>query len=452
MTKDSKSTFKKILIANRGEIALRVIRTCREMGIKTVAVYSTADKDSLHVKFADEAVCIGRPSSAESYLNIPHLMAAMEITNADAVHPGYGFLAENAKFAEICGEHGVKFIGPTPDQIRNMGDKITAKETMVKAGVPVVPGSGGLLESVDQAKGIAKEIGYPVILKATAGGGGKGMRVVWEESEIEKAYNTAKAEALASFKNDGVYMEKFVEEPRHIEIQVAGDRYGKVCHMSERDCSIQRRHQKLVEESPSPFMTDDLRQRMGEAAVKAAQAIGYESVGTIEFLVDKHRNFYFMEMNTRIQVEHCVTEEVTSFDLIKEQIKIAAGEPISGKNYYPEMHAIECRINAEDPYNDFRPSPGKITVLHQPGGHGIRIDSHVYAGYVIPPFYDSMIAKIIAVARTRKEAIDTMSRALSEYVIEGVKTTIPFHQQLMKNEDFIKGNFTTKFLETFKMK
>ena len=451
MTKDSKKSFKKILIANRGEIALRVIRTCREMGIKTVAVYSTADKDSLHVRFADEAVCIGKPSSSDSYLNIPHLMSAMEITNADAVHPGYGFLAENAKFAEICGEHGIKFIGPTPDQIRSMGDKITAKETMIKAGVPVVPGSGGLLESVDQAKSIAKEIGYPVILKATAGGGGKGMRVVWEEGEIEKAYNTAKAEALASFKNDGVYMEKFVEEPRHIEIQVAGDRYGKVCHMSERDCSIQRRHQKLVEESPSPFMTDDLRERMGAAAVKAAEAIGYESVGTIEFLVDKHRNFYFMEMNTRIQVEHCVTEEVTNFDLIKEQIKIAAGEPISGKHYFPEMHAIECRINAEDPYNDFRPSPGKITVLHQPGGHGIRVDSHVYAGYVIPPYYDSMIAKIIAVARTRKEAIDTMSRALSEYVIEGVKTTIPFHQQLMKNEDFISGNFTTKFLETFKM-
>jgi acetyl-CoA carboxylase biotin carboxylase subunit len=451
MTKDSKKSFKKILIANRGEIALRVIRTCREMGIKTVAVYSTADKDSLHVRFADEAVCIGKPASADSYLNIPHLMSAMEITNADAVHPGYGFLAENAKFAEICGEHGIKFIGPTPDQIRSMGDKITAKETMIKAGVPVVPGSGGLLESVDQAKGIAKEIGYPVILKATAGGGGKGMRVVWEEGEIEKAYNTAKAEALASFKNDGVYMEKFVEEPRHIEIQVAGDRYGKVCHMSERDCSIQRRHQKLVEESPSPFMTDDLRERMGAAAVKAAEAIGYESVGTIEFLVDKHRNFYFMEMNTRIQVEHCVTEEVTNFDLIKEQIKIAAGEPISGKHYFPEMHAIECRINAEDPYNDFRPSPGKIIVLHQPGGHGIRVDSHVYAGYVIPPYYDSMIAKIIAVARTRKEAIDTMSRALSEYVIEGIKTTIPFHQQLMKNEDFISGNFTTKFLDTFKM-
>ncbi len=451
MTKDSKKSFKKILIANRGEIALRVIRTCREMGIKTVAVYSTADKDSLHVRFADEAVCIGKPSSADSYLNIPHLMSAMEITNADAVHPGYGFLAENAKFAEICGEHGIKFIGPTPDQIRSMGDKITAKETMIKAGVPVVPGSGGLLESVAHAIETAKEIGYPVILKATAGGGGKGMRVVWEESEIEKAFNTAKAEALASFKNDGVYMEKFVEEPRHIEIQVAGDRYGKVCHMSERDCSIQRRHQKLVEESPSPFMTDDLRERMGAAAVKAAEAIGYESVGTIEFLVDKHRNFYFMEMNTRIQVEHCVTEEVTNFDLIKEQIKIAAGEPISGKHYFPEMHAIECRINAEDPYNDFRPSPGKITVLHQPGGHGIRIDSHVYAGYIIPPYYDSMIAKIIAVARTRKEAIDTMSRALSEYVIEGIKTTIPFHQQLMRNEDFINGNFTTKFLDTFKM-
>ncbi len=451
MTTDLKKGFNKILIANRGEIALRVIRTCREMGIKTVAVYSTADKDSLHVKFADEAVCIGRPASADSYLNIPHLMAAMEITNADAVHPGYGFLAENARFAEICGEHGIKFIGPTPDQIRSMGDKITAKETMIKAGVPVVPGSGGLLESVEEAKGIAKEIGYPVILKAPAGGGGKGMRVVWEESEIEKAYNAAKTEAAASFKNDGVYMEKFVEEPRHIEIQVAGDRYGKVCHMSERDCSIQRRHQKLVEESPSPFMTDELRERMGAAAVKAAEAIGYESVGTIEFLVDKHRNFYFMEMNTRIQVEHCVTEEVTNFDLIKEQIKIAAGEPISGRHYIPEMHAIECRINAEDPYMDFRPSPGKITELHQPGGHGIRIDSHVYAGYVIPPFYDSMIAKIIAVARTRKEAIDTMSRALSEYVIEGVKTTIPFHQQLMRNEDFIKGNFTTKFLDTFKM-
>ncbi|NCI47942.1 acetyl-CoA carboxylase biotin carboxylase subunit [Sediminibacterium soli] len=444
--------FKKILIANRGEIALRVIRTCREMGIKTVAVYSTADKDSLHVKFADEAVCIGKPAGADSYLNIPHIMAAAEITNADAVHPGYGFLAENAKFSQICADHGIKFIGPTPEMINKMGDKVTAKETMIKAGVPVVPGGKGLLASVEDAKSIAKEVGYPVILKATAGGGGKGMRVVWEEAEMEKAYTTAKMEAAASFKNDGVYMEKFVEEPRHIEIQVAGDQYGTVCHMSERDCSIQRRHQKLVEESPSPFMTPDLRKRMGEAAIKAAAAINYESVGTIEFLVDKHRNFYFMEMNTRIQVEHCVTEEVINFDLIKEQIKIAMGEKISGKNYEPQMHAIECRINAEDPYNDFRPSPGRITTLHTPGGHGVRVDSHVYAGYVIPPYYDSMIGKLITIAQTREEAIDTMYRALSEYVIEGVKTTIPFHLQLMQNEDFRKGNFTTKFLETFRMK
>ncbi|RFM26026.1 acetyl-CoA carboxylase biotin carboxylase subunit [Deminuibacter soli] len=445
--------FKKVLIANRGEIALRVIRTCREMGIKTVAVYSTADKDSLHVKFADEAVCIGKPQSSDSYLNIPHIMAAAEITNADAIHPGYGFLAENARFAQICGDHGIKFIGPTPDMINAMGDKITAKETMIKAGVPVIPGSDGLLQSLEQAIDLAKnQVGYPVILKATAGGGGKGMRVVWEESEMERAYNTAKAEAAASFKNDGIYMEKFVEEPRHIEIQVAGDRYGTVCHLSERDCSIQRRHQKLVEESPSPFMTPELRQKMGEAAIKAASAINYESVGTIEFLVDKHRNFYFMEMNTRIQVEHCVTEEVINFDLIKEQLKIAMGEKISGRNYEPQMYAIECRINAEDPYNDFRPSPGRINTLHTPGGHGVRVDSHVYAGYVIPPYYDSMIGKLITVARTRDEAIDTMYRALSEYVIEGVKTTIPFHLQLMQNEDFRSGNFNTKFLESFKMK
>jgi acetyl-CoA carboxylase biotin carboxylase subunit len=444
--------FKKILIANRGEIALRIIRTCREMGIKTVAVYSTADRDSLHVRFADEAVCIGKPQGTFSYLNVQAIMAAAEITNADAIHPGYGFLAENADFAEICSRYNIKFIGPTPDMIRRMGDKMTAKETMIAAGVPVIPGSEGLLESVAEAKKLAGEMGYPVILKATAGGGGKGMRVVWQESEIEKAYDTAKAEAGASFKNDGIYMEKFVEEPRHIEIQVAGDQFGTVCHLSERDCSIQRRHQKLVEESPSPFMTPELRQRMGEAAIKAASAINYESVGTIEFLVDKHRNFYFMEMNTRIQVEHGVTEEVTSYDLVKEQIKIAAGEPISGKNYEPTMHAIECRINAEDPYNDFRPSPGMIQVLHTPGGHGVRIDSHIYAGYVIPPFYDSMIAKIIAVAQTREEAISTMERALSEYVIEGVKTTIPFHQQLMKNKDFREGNFTTKFTETFELR
>lgn len=444
--------FKKILIANRGEIALRIIRTCKEMGIKSVAVYSTADKDSLHVKFADEAVCIGKPAGADSYLNIPHIIASAEITNADAIHPGYGFLAENAKFAKICADSGIKFIGPTPEMINAMGDKITAKNTMIAAGVPVVPGVEGLLRDLDHAKEAAKEIGYPIILKATAGGGGKGMRVVWAEEDIQKNFETAKMEAAASFKNDGIYMEKFVEEPRHIEIQVAGDQYGNACHLSERDCSIQRRHQKLVEESPSPFMTPELREAMGAAAVKAAKAINYESVGTIEFLVDKHRNFYFMEMNTRIQVEHCVTEEVINYDLIKEQIKIAAGEPISGKNYEPQMHAIECRINAEDPYNDFRPSPGKITVLHQPGGHGVRVDSHVYAGYVIPPYYDSMIGKLIAVAQTREEAINTMKRALSEYVIEGIKTTIPFHIQLMQNEDFINGNFTTKFLETFKLK
>ncbi|MEI6947245.1 acetyl-CoA carboxylase biotin carboxylase subunit [Paraflavisolibacter sp. H34] len=443
--------FKKVLIANRGEIALRVIRTCREMGIKTVAVYSTADRDSLHVKFADEAVCIGKPTSSDSYLNIPHLMAAVEITNADAIHPGYGFLAENAKFAQICADHGIKFIGPNAAMIAKMGDKISAKETMIAAGVPVVPGSEGLLQTLEEAKSLAKAMGYPVILKATAGGGGRGMRIVWEESEMERAYNTAKIEAGAAFKNDGIYMEKFVVEPRHIEIQVAGDRYGTVCHLGERDCSIQRRHQKLVEESPSPFMTPELRHKMGEAAKKAAAAINYESVGTVEFLVDKDRNFYFMEMNTRIQVEHCVTEEVINFDLIKEQLKIAMGEKISGKDYEPQMHAIECRINAEDPYNDFRPSPGRITTLHQPGGHGVRVDSHAYAGYVIPPYYDSMIGKVITVAQTRQEAIDTMYRALSEYVIEGVKTTIPFHLQLMKNEQFRSGNFTTKFLEGFKM-
>ena len=441
--------FKKILIANRGEIALRVIRTCREMGIKTIAVYSTADKDSLHVKFADEAVCIGKPASADSYLNIPHIMAAAEITNADGIHPGYGFLAENARFAEICGEHGIKFIGPTPYMINAMGDKITAKETMIKAGVPVVPGGGGLLESLHDAIVLAKEIGYPVILKATAGGGGKGMRVVWQESEMEHAYHAAKTEAGASFKNDGVYMEKFVEEPRHIEIQVAGDQYGTVCHLSERDCSIQRRHQKLVEESPSPFMTRELRQRMGEAAIKAASAINYESVGTIEFLVDKDRNFYFMEMNTRIQVEHCVTEEVVNFDLIKEQIKIAAGETISGVNYEPQGHAIECRINAEDPYNDFRPSPGRITTLHQPGGHGIRVDSHVYAGYTIPPYYDSLIAKLIVRGKDRGEAVSRMARALEMFIIEGIFTTIPLHRRILADPDFRAGNVDTTFIERF---
>ncbi len=441
--------FKKILIANRGEIALRIIRTCKEMGIKTVAVYSTADKESLHVRFADEAVCIGKPAGKDSYLNIPQIMAAAEITNADAIHPGYGFLAENAKFSEICAQYGIKFIGPTPEMIRKMGDKITAKDTMIKAGVPCIPGSEGLVESVEEGKKIADKMGYPVIIKATAGGGGKGMRIVWKNEEFEKQMTNAQTEAGAAFGNSGVYIEKYIEEPRHIEIQVAGDQFGTVCHMGERDCSIQRRHQKLVEESPSPFMTPELREKMGEAACKAAAAISYESVGTIEFLVDKHRNFYFMEMNTRIQVEHCVTEEVINFDLIKEQIKIAAGVPISGKNYVPLMHAIECRINAEDVFNDFRPSPGRITVYHQPGGHGVRVDSHVYGGYIIPPYYDSMIAKLIVVAQTREEAINTMERALSEFVVEGVHTTIPFHQQLMKNEDFRKGNFTTKFLENF---
>ena len=444
--------FKKVLIANRGEIALRVIRTCKEMGIKTVAVYSTADRDSLHVRFADEAVCIGPPSSKESYLNVPRLMAAVEITNADAIHPGYGFLSENADFAEICTEYGVKFIGPMPEHIRKMGDKITAKDTMIKAGVPVVPGSDGLLTDVPMGKKIAKVIGYPVILKATAGGGGKGMRIVWKEEEFETQWNNARMEAKASFSNDGIYVEKYVEEPRHIEFQVAGDQYGTVCHLSERDCSIQRRHQKLVEESPSPFMDDELRQRMGEAAVKAAQCINYEGMGTVEFLVDKHRNFYFMEMNTRIQVEHPVTEEVIDFDLIKEQINIAAGIPISGKNYFPKMHAMDCRINAEDPFNDFRPSPGKILSFHSPKGHGVRVDTHVYSGYTIPPYYDSMIAKLIVRAQTRAECVTKMERALDEFIIEGVKTTVPFHQKLMRNEDFRNGNYNTGFLNTWNFK
>lgn len=444
--------FNKILIANRGEIALRIIRTCKEMGIQTVAVYSTADKESLHVKFADEAVCIGPAASSESYLNIPHIIAAAEITNADAIHPGYGFLAENAKFSAICAEHGIKFIGPSAEQISLMGDKITAKDTMLKAGVPCIPGSKGLISDIEEAKKLAKKIGYPIILKATAGGGGKGMREVWKEADLELNLETAQREALAAFNNGGVYMEKFVEEPHHIEIQVAGDQYGTCCHLGERDCSIQRRHQKLVEESPSPFMTPELREKMGTAAIKAAASIHYEGVGTIEFLVDKNRDFYFMEMNTRIQVEHCVTEEVTGFDLIKEQIKIAAGEKISGKNYEPQRFAIECRINAEDPYHDFRPAPGKIIHLNTPGGHGVRVDSHVYAGYSIPQYYDSMIGKLIAVARTREEALDTMSRALSEYVIDGINTTIPFHLQLMQDKNFREGHFTTKFMEDFELK
>jgi len=443
--------FKKILIANRGEIAMRIIRTCKEMGIKSVAVYSTADAESLHVKFADEAVCIGPPSSAESYLKMANIIAAAEITNADAIHPGYGFLSENAKFSKMCAEHQIKFIGASCDMINKMGDKASAKATMKAAGVPTIPGSEGILKNFEETQKLAAEAGYPVMLKATAGGGGKGMRAVWKEDELEKAWESARQEAAASFGNDGMYLEKLIEEPRHIEIQVVGDSFGKACHLSERDCSVQRRHQKLTEETPSPFMTDELRDRMGAAAVKAAEFIKYEGAGTVEFLVDKHRNFYFMEMNTRIQVEHPITEQVIDFDLIREQITVAAGIPISGKHYLPKLHSIECRINAEDPYNDFRPSPGKITNLHVPGGHGVRLDTHVYSGYIIPPYYDSMIAKLITTAQTREEAINKMKRALDEFIIEGVKTTIPFHRQLMEEPDYVKGDYTTKFMESFEM-
>jgi acetyl-CoA carboxylase biotin carboxylase subunit len=443
--------FKKILIANRGEIAMRIIRTCKEMGIKTVAVYSKADEESLHVRFADEAVCIGPAPSPQSYLKIPNIIAAAEITNADAIHPGYGFLSENSKFSRICAEHDIKFIGATGDQIDRMGDKASAKATMKEAGVPTIPGSEGILKDLDHAKKEAAKMGYPVMIKATAGGGGKGMRAIFKEEELEKNFESAVKEAEAAFGNGGMYMEKLIEEPRHIEIQVIGDQYGKACHLSERDCSIQRRHQKLTEETPSPFMTDKLREAMGLAAIQAAEYIKYEGAGTVEFLVDKHRNFYFMEMNTRIQVEHPITEQVIDYDLIREQILVAGGVPISGKNYVPKLHSIECRINAEDPYNDFRPSPGRITTLHTPGGHGVRLDTHVYSGYVIPPNYDSMIAKLITTAQTREEAINKMRRALDEFFIEGVKTTIPFHQQLMDHPDYLAGNYTTKFMEDFTM-
>ncbi|XCI75914.1 MAG: acetyl-CoA carboxylase biotin carboxylase subunit [Flavobacteriales bacterium] len=441
--------FKKILVANRGEIALRIIRTAREMSINTVAVYSTADVHSLHVRFADEAVCIGATAPAQSYLNIPHLIAAAEITNADAIHPGYGFLAENAYFSLMCAKHGIKFIGPLPEQIERMGDKSSAKETMKKYNVPCIPGSDGLLKTYEAAENTADKIGYPVILKANAGGGGKGMRAVWNKADLNSAWEIAIQEAKASFGKEDMYMEKFILEPRHVEIQIAGDQYGKACHLSERDCSIQRRHQKLVEETPSPFLTQALRERMGHTAVMAAESIGYEGMGTIEFLVDQERNFYFMEMNTRIQVEHPITEEVTGYDLIREQILLAAGEKLSGKHYYPERFSIECRINAEDPYQDFRPMPGKITQMHIPGGQGVRIDTHAYAGYVIPPYYDSMIAKLITTAKTRKEAIAKMSRSLDEFVIEGIHTTIPFHRQLMHDKDFLRGYYTTKFLDNF---
>ena len=428
---------------------MRIIRTCKEMGVATVAVYSTADADSLHVKFAEEAVCIGPPPSNLSYLSIPNIIAAAEITNSDAIHPGYGFLAENAKFSKICEEHKIKFIGASAKMIDSMGDKANAIKMMHKAGVPTIPGSNGLVKDIKTMKEIAKKIKYPVMVKATAGGGGKGMRVVHNEEELEEKVEKAKAEAMASFGNDDMYVEKFVEEPRHIEIQIAGDQYGRVSHLSERDCSIQRRHQKLVEEVPSPFMTSKLRDRMGKAAIKAGKAVRYEGVGTVEFLVDKKANFYFMEMNTRIQVEHPITEEVTNYDLVKEQIKIASGEKISGKNLFPVGHAIECRINAEDPYNNFRPCPGQITNFHKPGGHGVRVDTHVYSGYTIPPHYDSMIAKLICVAQTREEAIAKMKRALEEFILEGIDTTKPFHEYLMHSEAFQSGNYTTKFLDDF---
>jgi acetyl-CoA carboxylase biotin carboxylase subunit len=441
--------FKKVLIANRGEIALRVIRACKELGIKTVAVYSTADKESLHVKFADEAVCIGPALSSQSYLSIPNIIAAAEITNADAIHPGYGFLSENAEFSKICQDYKIKFIGPTPEMINSMGDKATAKDCMKKANVPTVPGSDGLLENIKDGKKIAEKIGYPVILKATAGGGGRGMRIINDESEFEKLWNDAKQEAAACFSNDGLYLEKFVVEPRHIEIQIFGDKHGNVVHLSERDCSIQRRHQKLVEEAPSPIMTAKLRKEMGEAAIKGAKAIKYEGAGTIEFLVDKFGKFYFMEMNTRIQVEHCVTEDVTDTDLVKEQILVAAGQKLSFGILEPARCSMEVRINAEDPAHGFRPSAGKITQLHFPGGKGVRVDSHVYTGYSIPPNYDSMIAKLIVTGRTREEVLNRMKRCLQEFVIEGVKTTIPFHLKLMDDAGFRAGNFTTKYLETF---
>ncbi|MDR9387760.1 MAG: acetyl-CoA carboxylase biotin carboxylase subunit [Balneolaceae bacterium] len=445
--------FNKILIANRGEIALRVIRTCKEMGIKTVAVYSTADEDSLHVKFADEAVCIGPPASKDSYLKFPALLSAAEVTDAEAIHPGYGFLSENAMFSDICAEHNITFIGPTSTMIDTMGDKATAKATMIASGVPVVPGSEGIVEDASEAKKIADSIGYPVILKATAGGGGRGMRVVHKSEDLKSNFEMCSNEAMSSFGNAGVYIEKFVEKPRHVEIQVLGDTHGNVIHLGERECSLQRRHQKMLEEAPSPMMTPELRERMGKAAVDAAKAINYTGAGTVEFLVDKDHNFYFMEMNTRIQVEHPVTEEITNYDLVAEQIKVAAGESITVKPLKMRGHAIECRINAEDPAHNFRPSAGTITVYHPPGGHSVRVDTHIYSGYKIPPHYDSMIAKLIVSGRTREEAIKRMKRALQEFILEGIVTSIPYHIQLMDDPNFLAGDMYTRYLEdefTFK--
>ncbi|MBU0558056.1 MAG: acetyl-CoA carboxylase biotin carboxylase subunit [Bacteroidetes bacterium] len=439
--------FKKILIANRGEIALRIIRTCKELGIPTVAVYSTADKDSLHVVFADEAVCIGPPSSKESYLKIPSILAAAEVTGADAIHPGYGFLAENAGFSEICADSNIKFIGPSPDMIRRMGDKAVAKETMRAVGVPVVPGSAGAVKSIEEAKTIAAEVGYPVILKASAGGGGKGMRIVWNESEVQKAFQTASSEAEAAFSNPELYLEKFIESPRHVEVQIMGDQFGNVYHYGERDCTVQRRHQKLIEESPSPVITEEVRVKMCKAAVDGAKSVNYEGAGTIEFLVDKYLNFFFIEMNTRIQVEHPVTEMVNNVDLIKQQILVAAGEKVRDLPRKPIGHSFEFRINAEDPDNGFRPSPGKIEYLHVPGGFGVRVDSHIYNDYVVPPYYDSLIAKLIVWGTDRNHAIARAKRALEEFTIEGIKTTIPFHKQVLENEHFISFDYDTNSID-----
>ena len=443
--------FKRILIANRGEIACRLIRACRELQIETVAVYSQADSEALHVQLADYAVCIGKNISKESYLNVENILSAAVLTGSQAIHPGFGFLSENPKFAKMCEECQVKFIGPSAHVIQMMGDKAQARKQMMKAGVPVIPGSDGVVPTVEEGLKIAEKIGFPLLIKAVAGGGGKGIRKVQTIDEFEKQFLAAQQEALQGFGNEEVYIERIIYPAKHIEFQILGDSHGNVVHLGERDCSLQRKNQKIIEEAPSPYLDDELREKMGEAAVKAAEYIGYEGVGTIEFLVDKHRNFYFMEMNTRIQVEHPITEQVIGYDLVKEQIKLAAGEKLSGVNHYPNMHSIECRINAEDPYNDFRPSPGKITGLNIPGGHGVRVDTHVYSGYTIPSNYDSMIAKLIVTAKTRPEAIAKMKRALDEFYIEGVKTTIPFHRQLMDNEDFIKGDYTTKFMETFVM-
>ncbi len=440
--------IKKLLIANRGEIALRIIRAAKELGIRTVAVYSEADRASLHVRFADEAVCIGPAQGKLSYLNIPSIIAAADVTGADAIHPGYGFLAENATFAEICHDCGITFVGPSPSAIVSMGNKSIAKDTMRAAGVPVVPGSDGIVPTVEDARRVAAEVGYPVMIKAVAGGGGKGMRYVETADELDRAYATARGEAEVSFGNGDIYIEKFIEEPRHVEIQVFADSHGNVVHLNERECSIQRRHQKLIEEAPSPIMTPELRKAMGDASVKGAASVNYVGAGTIEFLVDKHRNFYFMEMNTRIQVEHPVTEQSSAVDLIREQLLVASGERLTVEQRDPLMHSIECRINAEDPYHDFRPSPGVIQSLNFPGGPGVRVDSHIYQGYVIPPYYDSMVAKLITFAATRDGAIAKMRRALDEFVIEGIQTTIPFHRKMMDNPDFIAGTFDTKYLDT----